>query len=163
MSKKSKQPKAKLSQKQELLKFDQEVANKIAQWAAAGRDIVPSFITHEIVQSHVGGLARQNEHTLFWEHHTYKSLREDVGRYITKAYGKEDEEKKAVLLPGFEYVQQFYIVRRGDEDVAVAPAAMSDEEIDAKVQLLRRRGTACFAHADEFDRYKKMRGSSKAA
>lgn len=145
-------------------KFEQEIAAKVAEYESAGKEIVPQFITHEIIQSHEAGLARQNDHTDFFRHFTYKGHRKEVGSYIAKRFGDNEDggegEQRQPVLPGFEYVQRHYIVKRGDESVAVAVDMLTDDEIDARVQLLRKRGAACQAHADELSRFKHIRGAA---
>jgi hypothetical protein len=142
--------------------FETEIAVVVAQWDKAGRDLVPSFITNELVQSHKHGLARANEHTPFFEHYTYKGLRQHVGAFISKNYGDDDRDEKIdqQVLPGFDFVQRRYVITRGDEKVAVLVECMTDDELDAHVQFLRRRGQACMSHADELARFKHLRGAS---
>jgi len=146
-------------------KFDLEIATTVAAWDVAGKELVPAFITHEIITRHEPGLARQNEHTDFFKHYAYKGHRKDVGSYIAKAFGDDDEKQKTLdsFLPGFEHVQRRYVIKRGAEDVAVLVEAMTDAEIDARVQLLKRRGRACLAHADELARFKVLRAASPIA
>lgn len=140
--------------------FDLEIAATVAEWDKAGKELVPAFITHEIITKHEPGLARTNEHTEFFKYYAYKGHRKDVGAYIAKVFGDtdDDEQKKLELvLPGFEHIQRRYVVKRNGEDVAVHPNDLSDPEIDAREQLLRRRGRTCFAHADELKRFKALR------
>lgn len=143
-------------------KFEQEIAAKVAEYEAAGKEIVPQFITHEIIQSHEAGLARQNDHTDFFRHFAYKGHRKDVGSYIAKKYGddRSSGEERQPVLPGFEHLQRHYIVPRGGEKVVVAIELLTDEEIDAKVEFLRKRSASDVAHADEFVRFKHIRGAA---
>jgi hypothetical protein len=140
-------------------KFEREIAEAVDRWASEGKRLTPQFITHEIIQLHEDGLARQNEHVDFLRHYTFKGLRQCVGQYISKKFGESrvDRESMATKLPGFEYIQTHYIVGSGDEEEAVPVEAMTDEDIEARVNLLRKRGKACFAHADELERFKLMR------
>lgn len=145
-------------------KFELEIATTVAQWDKAGKELVPAFITHEIITKHEAGLARTNEHTEFFRHFAYQGLRKDVGAYISKVFGDTDDERKQLemVLPGFEHIQRRYVIKRKGEDVAVHPNDMTDDEIDAREQLLRRRGRACFAHADELSRFKALRKAKPA-
>lgn len=145
-------------------KFDEEIAILVAKWDDAGRELVPSFITKALIDSHIGGLARANVHTPFFEHYTYKGVRQDVGRYLSKRYGDNDKpEEKQHALPGFEHLQRHYIIKRGDEEVPVYFEQITDEEFRAKAKMLRRRGAACFAHADEIERFIDLRKTQSAA
>jgi hypothetical protein len=142
-------------------KFDLEIAEHVQAWDDAGKELVPAFITHEIITKHEPGLARTNEHTEFFKHYAYKGHRKDVGAYIAKVYGDTEDERKQLelVLPGFEHIQRRYVIKRNGEDVAVHPNDMDDQEIDARVRLLKRRGRACLAHADELERFKLIRAS----
>jgi hypothetical protein len=133
-------------------RFELEISAKVSEWDKAGKDLVPSFITSEIVKSHErGGLARANEDTEFFLHYTYKAARKDVGSFITKNY--EEANTPEATFAGFDYVQRRYVVRRGGEDVGVEVHMLTKEERVAQVQFLRRRGRACLAHADELERF----------
>jgi hypothetical protein len=146
-------------------KFELEIAEHVATWDRDGKELVPAFITHEIITKHEPGLARTNEHTEFFKHYAYKGHRKDVGAYIAKVYGDTEDERRQLelVLPGFEHIQRRYVVRRNGEDVAVHPKDLSDPEIDARVRLLKRRGKACLAHANELARFKTIRASKQAA
>jgi len=140
--------------------FELEIAATIEAWRTAGKVLVPQFITHEIITKHEPGLARTNEHTEFFKHYAYKGHRKDVGAYIAKVLtDEEDSEKhvKSLLLPGFDFVQTHYVIKRGGGDVGVPVDQMTDEECHARAEMIRRRGTACLAHADELDRYVLLR------
>jgi hypothetical protein len=110
-------------------KFEIEIAAHVAAWDRAGKELVPAFITHEIITKHEPGLARTNEHTEFFKHYAYKGHRKDVGSYIAKMYGDDDDKQKTLdqFLPGFEHVQRRYVIKRGSEDVAVLVEQMTDE------------------------------------
>jgi len=107
-------------------------------------------------------LARQNEHTDFFKHYAYKGHRKDVGSYIAKVYGGDDEDDSdgQHILEGFEYVQTHYVIERDGSKIGVRVENMSDDEIDARVQLLERRGAACIAHADDLKRFKNRRAKA---
>lgn len=139
-------------------KFEGEIAALVSAWVDTGKDLVPAFITKALVDRHIGGLARANEHTPFFEHYTYKGVRQHVGTYISNLYDDKDAEDDQVqrTLPGFEFLQRRYIVKRGHDEIAVAVEHMTSAERQAKAQMLRRRGKACYAHADEMDRFDKL-------
>lgn len=147
--------------------FAREIALTVHKWRDANRVLVPQFITHEIITlREASGLARTNENTEFFKYYAYKGHRQDVGSYISKEFPDADDkkpDKKQYVMDGFEYVQRYYIVKRDGDDVAVPVDAMTDVEIDARTQLLRRRGQTCLAHADELARYKELRRKSEVA
>ncbi|GAC1573008.1 MAG: hypothetical protein NVS3B5_02270 [Sphingomicrobium sp.] len=146
-------------------RFEREVADVVDRWAAEGKRLQPQFIANEIIQNHEGGLARQNDDVDFLRHYTFKGVRQSVGAYISKKFGdtRADRESIAAILPGFEYVQTHYVIGSGDDAEGVPVETMSDDDIDARAQLLMRRGDSLHAHADELLRFKRLRGQNRAA
>jgi hypothetical protein len=144
-------------------KYEHEIAALVDKWADASRELVPSFLTKALIDNHVGGLARANEHTPFFEHYTYRGVRDHVGKYLLKKYGMSDEDKKQKTFPGFEHLQTHYMVKRGEEIVPVEVDLISDDDLYANAKMLRRRGKACYAHADEIERFIEFRRDSKSA
>lgn len=138
--------------------YAREIRQTVEAWDKSGKHLVPTFITHEIVKRHVAGLARANEHTPFYEHFAHKGCRSEVGRYISKTYGDEAADaKKPDTFFGYEYIQRHYVITRDGEDIAVPIDDLTDAEIEARVEMLRKRGLACLAHADELERYRSLR------
>lgn len=120
------------------------------KWAA-------SWIAHAICNSHAEGLA-ENDEALFWRHCGYAEVRDEVRRCINRRAGdREDGEAGQGFLPGFRHLQSHYIVSRDGEDVGVPVYDLSDEEIEAKAAKYRGMGAACYAHADELDRFRRDR------
>ena len=74
-----------------------------------------------------------------------------------------DNEEAAPRLPGFEHLQAYYSVKRGDDEIGVPIRDLTDQEIDEKVALLRAMGSTCYAHANELERFKRQRGKGRAA
>jgi hypothetical protein len=137
-------------------RFEIEIAKRVSEWDKDGKDLVPSFITAAIVQSHEqDGLVRENDHTLFFLHYTYKAVRQDVGAYILKHFSIDSKkpEQVEITLHGFEYVQRRYIVKRDGQDIAIAPNLLTEKERAALLQRLRKSGKSILAHADEVERY----------
>jgi len=145
-------------------KFEQEIAVLVDKWASEERELVPTFITKALIDGHIGGLARANEHTPFFEHYTHKGVRNDVGKYLAKKFGDTaGEGGKQLVLDGFEHLQRYYIIKRDGVEVPVLFEQITDEEFRAKAKMLRRRGAACYAHADEIERYIDLRKPAAAA
>jgi hypothetical protein len=136
--------------------WDEEIARKVEAWDAAGKVLHPSWIAMEICNDHEEDLAR-GQGADWWKHRGFRAVRQDVGRFIAKNYGQKAEDDAQHVLPGCEYVQRRYIVKRDGDDVAVLVEDMTDEEIEAKAQELEKRGRSCIAHADELRLFGKRR------
>lgn len=145
-------------------KYEAIIAAKVSEWDGAGKDLNPTWITHEICQMYEAALVAGDDGSDFWRHFTYKACRQETGRFIAKHYGDESDgpEAEQQCFPGFDFVQRRYIVERNGDEVAVLTETMTDDELDAKERELRRRGQSCLAHADELARFKHLRQSSDA-
>ena len=97
---------------------------------------------------------------------TYGYVRSVVRRAVRAFKGKPEEESGQQFLPtleGFDYVQEGYMVERGDKQIVVPTNQMTDREIDEKVAFLETMADTCKAHAKELIRYKSMRRNERAA
>lgn len=130
---------------------DLVIARKVAEWDEAGKVLHPAWITTEIVNDYDDCFAR-GDRPEYARRHMFKSVRKDVGQFITKNFGKEAEVDGQHVLPGCEFVQRRYVVDRNGDDVAVLIEDMTEEEAEAKAQELEKRGRSCIAHADELRR-----------
>jgi len=116
-----------------------------------------SWIAHRICSDHELGLAA-NEDRDFWRHGGYTTTREAVRKCINKRAGDEVErDASQYLLPGFDHLHSYYMVSREGSDIGVWIYDMSEDEIEAKSEKYRKMGAACYAHADELDRFQRMR------
>lgn len=147
-------------------RFANEIAAKVAAWDAAGKELHPQWITHEICEAHKEGIAKAGDDADFYRHFAYKACRKDVGAFITKNYGDELKESAAEReppFPNFPRIQRRYVVNRNGDDVAVLAIDMTDDELDAKELFLTRRSAADIEHADEIRRFKHWRKTLKKA
>lgn len=112
------------------------------------------WIAHAICKNHFDGLA-DNDHRDYWEYCGYRTCRDEVRRCINARIEDRPEgvKDRQLLLHGFEHLQAYYVVHRGDEDVGVPIDNMTAAEIEEKATLYRAMGKACFKHADELERY----------
>jgi hypothetical protein len=130
--------------------------------ADEGRPWIAGWIADAICVAHESGLA-ESEHADFWRHWAHASVRDQVRRCINKRTATADNEA-APRFPGFEHLQAYYSVKRGDEEIGVPVRDLTDQEIDEKVALLRAMGSACYAHANELEHFKSNRaGKGRAA
>ena len=131
-----------------------ELADQDSPWRAA-------WIAHGICHAHRDGL-QEGEAADFWRHCGYADCRKEVTRCINRRAaieGEEGEDPQQLRLPGFKHLQMYYVVEREDEDKTGYPVEdCTDPELEAKSLQLRAMGQACFAHADEIDRYLRQRG-----
>ncbi len=140
-----------------------EINRVLDELATDGDPWRAAWIAHEICDSHERGLVSDSAAD-FWRHCGYRDCRSQVTRCINRRAGdgaeKLDEQLK---LPGYEHLQGYYVVDRAGEEVGIALFGLTDDELEEKVSVLRRMGAACFAHADEIDRYLRGRLSGGSA
>lgn len=134
-----------------------EINAKLDALAADKRPWVAKWIAHSICGDHEDGLG-DGDDALFWRHCGYEEVRDQVRRCINKRAGDRIEEDAAQpKLPGYEHVHAYYLVSRDGEEIAVPTTDLTDDEIGLRAAQYRSMGAACFAHADELDRFKRTR------
>ncbi|HEY1247311.1 MAG TPA: hypothetical protein VGF29_21020 [Hyphomicrobiaceae bacterium] len=143
--------------------FSAEIKSWLDRLADEGQPWRADWIANAICVSHEAGLADcQDAH--FWRHYTLGAVRDQVRRVMNKRAGPAADGEETPRLPGFEHLQMYYLVKRGDEEVGVHVRDLTDAELDEKAALLRAMGTTCFAHAQEIERFKLGRaGKGRAA
>ncbi len=141
---------------------DKEIRTKINTKLGAledqGMPWHATWIAHAICHDHESGLAK-HRHSDFWKWGGYKATREMTRRCISDRTtpDKGSEQKPQLELPGFDHLQQYYMVERNGDELGVPIFQMTDEEVEAKAAQLRTMGEACFAHSDELLRFKDWR------
>jgi len=127
---------------------------------------VARWVAHSVVGNHTNELP-EGADTSFWEWNTYANIREMVRRQINARAGDTAERPMVgqLALLGFErdHLQYYYMVERDGVDQGVPITTMTDGEIEAKARFYRNMGAACYAHADELDRFRVWRGGGVAA
>jgi hypothetical protein len=134
-----------------------EIHQHLDALAERGEPWVARWITHAVVQAHSDVLPA-GEHGEFFEWAAYQTVRTQVRTVIGKRAGDkphEPSEREQISLPGFDrqHLQDYYLVRRNGDDIGVPVTDLADDEIEAKAALYRSMGAACYAHADELDRF----------
>lgn len=137
-----------------------EITSEIDAAIADGQELQANWIAHAIVSRYDDGLSDAPSADIHrWA--TRTTVREMVRRAINKRAGDrtDGEKPRQIELPGFdrEHLQDYYMVKRGDDEVAVPITQMLDIEIDAKVEEHRKMGAANFEHARELKRFKLWR------
>jgi hypothetical protein len=128
-----------------------ELATEKTAWRA-------QWIAQAICSEHSTGLAGTPDAD-FWRHCGYVECRDEVRRCINRRAGddKPASDDRQLHLPGYERLQLYYVVTRDGDDVGVPVEELTDQELEAKAATYRSMGAACYRHADEIDRFKRLR------
>ena len=117
-----------------------------------------NWITVAICKNHENGLAENGEDVEFWRYCGQTACREAVRRCINKRAGdRPQQDDGQLVLPGWDHLQAYYMVRRDEEDIGISVFNLTDNEIQEKEALYRKMGEGCFAHARELARFKSQR------
>jgi hypothetical protein len=92
--------------------------------------------------------------------HVRGEVRRQLNRYKLKPEVQADRQ---LVLPGFLRLQEYYLVARGEEHVAVRINSLSEEESRAKYAELIAMAAGVLEHAREFQRYFSSKGLDLAA
>jgi hypothetical protein len=128
------------------------ISVKVDTCREQGRALIPQWIAQAICEDYKAGLA-DNDQAELWRHVGYLAIRKEVGKFITKRAGESGSSDRSPVLPGFEHLQHHYLVARQGEELEVSVGAMTKEETVQWIAMLRSRGAACYAHADELEEY----------
>jgi hypothetical protein len=125
-----------------------------------GSELHPDWITHAILSDHpdVQGVDAD-----FYTCCSRVSIRKEVREQINKIDSPDSKTNKQLSLDGFEHLQQFYVVRRDNEQVAVRIDNLTDTEIDLKAREYDSMGRTLLQHSDELLRYKELRRAETRA
>lgn len=140
-----------------------EINSEIDAAIMGGQELQASWIAHTIVSRYDGGLTDAPSAEIHrWA--TRTTVREMVRRAISKRAGdrSDNERPQQIELPGFDrtHLQDYYMVKRGDDEIGVPITQMLDVEIDAKADEHRKMGAANYEHADELERFKRWRADN---
>jgi hypothetical protein len=135
-------------------KLKAEIGAKLDALRAAGEPMIPRWVTHAICTDHESALAEDSEHSDFWRHGGYMHTRRMVTEYINKrgdGTSKSTDDPQQLSLPGFDrnHLQDYYVVERDGEEVAVCILDMTDKELEAKARHHATISLANAAHARE--------------
>jgi hypothetical protein len=138
-----------------------EINARLDALAEAGEPWTASWIAHAICGDHRAALAVDDEDSDFWIWNGYQHVRKLVREQINKRAGDsaDKQDRQQFVLHGFErdHLQDYYVVERDGSEVGVPVTQLTDDEIDAKIAEKRAMGAACYAHADELQRFKHWR------
>lgn len=125
--------------------------------------IQPDWITQEIINHHP---AIDGDDSDFYFCVGRETIRDQVRKQINRF--KLTPEKASLasrqqVLPGYEYLQEFYLLESGGEQIAIPLVRMSTRQRKSKIKELRAMGDGCHLHADELERYDEEHPNTEAA
>ena len=123
-------------------------------------ELKPQWVTHEVCRKHRSGLvvldasapSEEQDHVAFWEYSGYTNTRKLATDCINKRE-RPDRVAPSDVLPGFEYLNKYYVHERDGVDVGVSIEDSTDEELLAKAALYETQSQRLVAHANELRRY----------
>jgi hypothetical protein len=134
-----------------------EINEKLNRLTFKNEPWVAQWIANEICNAHGGGLV-DNDHRDFWLHAGYTHCRREVTACINRRAGdRADRTDEQIIMPGYSHLHAYYVVTRDGVDVGIPVGSMTDGERAAKASLYRSMGAACYAHADELEKFDRDR------
>lgn len=119
-----------------------------------GPTLHPDWITQAVMTDHPDVTGADAD---FYTCCSRVSIRKEVREQINKIDMPESKSNKQLSLDGFEHLQQYYVVKRDQEQVAVRIDSLTDTEIEVKATEYEHMGLSLLSHADELRRYKDLR------
>ena len=127
-----------------------EISDKIDAYGAES-GIEKSELIAEVMAEHAEIEGDDSEFALVC---SQEAVRIHVEKAFNRIKKQESEPDAQGNLPGFEHVQQRYIVENdAGGRTAINVNAMTPEQLSAKCNQLRSMGKGLLAHADELERY----------
>jgi hypothetical protein len=121
----------------------------------------PDWITKAILNRHHKISGQDAD---FFAYNAREHVRNEVRRVLNRYKLKpEIEADRQLVLPGFARLQQYYLVARDSEQVAVRVDLLSREEVRAKYAELLAMAMGLMKHVEEFERYFLAKGYELAA
>lgn len=117
---------------------------------------VRAISTNAAVQQVIESFGVHNEQDPRYQGAMVEYVHRIVNRMFNRYKVKAETDREVdgqLVLPGYERLQQRYLVREGDESVAVKIQDLTDIQLLEKATELRNMGEGCFLHADEIERY----------
>jgi len=139
-----------------------EIEQQIEELRAEHSPVLnPDWITKAILNRHPdlsGGDAD------FFAYNAREYVRGEVRRQLNRYKLKPElEADRQLVLPGFARLQEYYLVLRENEHVAIHIDRMTPEESRTKYAELQAMAAGVLEHAKEFRRYFRSKGLHLAA
>lgn len=98
----------------------------------------------------------------FWSYAGTSFVRIEVRRAMNRFKLKpETEADRQLVLPGYERLQEYYLVTRDDQQIAVHVDSLTHQEVEDKIAELAAMAQGCRDHVKELRRYWKARQVDK--
>ncbi len=143
--------------------LNQEIREAVDGRIQRKETIQPDWITQEIISRHQ---LIDGDDADFYVCVGRETIREQVRKQINRfklTPEKASAASRQTVLPGYEYLQEFYLIESFGEQVAVPLERMSASQRKIKIVELRTMGDGCHQHADELERYDTEHPSKDAA
>jgi len=136
--------------------LNREIASKIDAYGAES-GIEKQELISEVMSEHSEIEGEDSEFALVC---SQEAVRVHVEKAFNRIKQKETADDDAQgKLPGFEHIQQRYIVEDADgKRIAINVNAMSADQLSGKCKQLLSMGHGLLAHADELQRYAEETG-----
>lgn len=112
--------------------------------------ISPDSVALAVILNHLPDFKRGEGFTDFC---VWSKVRDTAGNYITRVFKDDDGELVQKRLPGFTYVQQYYIVPRNGQNIAVPVVMLTMDEGERIVRRMLLESATKAAHADELKQF----------
>lgn len=112
--------------------------------------ISPDSVALAVILKHLPEFKRGQD---FLEFCVWSTVRVSAGNYINRVFKDDDGELVQQRLPGFKYVQQYYIVPRNEQKVAVPAVMLTMQEGESIAKRLDLESVAKAAHANELRQF----------
>lgn len=119
-----------------------------------GPTLHPDWITQAVMADHPDVDGKDAD---FYTCCSRVSIRKEVREQINKLEAPESKNSNQLTLEGFEHLQQYYVVKRDNEQVAVRIDNLTDSELEAKATEYENMGRSLLQHSDELRRYRALR------
>jgi hypothetical protein len=140
---------------------DTDIKDEVIKTIDGHNERMPAtWIVQAVLSLHVKPKGKDKD---FYLCCAYGHVRAVVRQTLQRMRGEEIEEHSdQLILPGFERLQQRYIIEHDGELLAVPLEQMTQDEIRQKIEELHRMARGCLTHARELERYLSNFGSQAA-
>ena len=131
----------------------QEIRIIIDSRISRRQTINPDWVTQEIMNQHQDFVGNDAD---FYQCVGRESIRDQVRKQINRFRVTPEKAKnidRQLVLPGYQYLQQAYLIETGGEQIAIPLERLDCFQRKSKITELRAMGDGCYQHADELERY----------
>lgn len=136
-----------------------DILNEISRLKEMDTVIEPRWVANAVTKKYFSCLPHTEDAEVV-KFMAFTECRRKVAQLISKSLDASKGDKRELILPGFEYLQTHYEVKRNNEWVGVPINLMTKEEVLQKAEFYKKMGEAVFKHAQELEAYAARIGSS---